>query len=183
MTQEKIKEEFSLHLFSAFAAKAGYKSIRAEVDEGIDLFLNPSRELAFKGRAHQAPSNNFLAIQMKATTLKQIKKEASDFRFYLKRKNFNDLIAFKNDWYTPNVFSCPLLLVLHVLPGEEETWINVNVEQQSYRINGLFYWYYPPEKEEFSKNPSKQPIFIKKENTVSLDFFDNTFNLFFKYSS
>ena len=133
--------------------------------------------------AQQAPSSNLLGVQMKTTTFKQVKKDTEHFRFYLKKKNFNDLIAFKNDWYSSDVFGFPLLLLVHVLPDEEADWIKIDVKQQSYKINGLFYWYFPEEKTDFSEHPSKQPIFIKNENLVSLDFFNKTFNLFFKYTS
>ena len=54
MTREIRKEEFSLNLFSALAAKSGFKSIRPNVDDGIDLLINPSKKLIVKDIAQGA---------------------------------------------------------------------------------------------------------------------------------
>ncbi|MCB0522118.1 MAG: DUF4365 domain-containing protein [Lewinellaceae bacterium] len=179
MTEAIKKEEFSLQLFATLAAQAGYKSVTPRVDDGIDMMINPSRELVVNQKPQRAPSSNFIGIQMKTTTQKQVRMNDDCFRFYLRGKNYNDLIALKNDWYSADVFGIPLLLLVHLLPDNEEDWIQVDLGQQFYKMNGLFYWFYPARDDNFTNNPSQHPIKVPLGNRVGLDFFNNIFNLFF----
>ncbi len=179
MTEPIKMEEFSLQLFAMLAAKAGYKTVIPRVDDGTDLMIYPTRQVETFEKAHYAPSSHFIGAQMKTTTQKQTVLQDDNLRYYLRLKNHNDLIAMKNDWYSPHVFGIPFLLLLHVLPDEETEWMEVDFDRQFYKANGLIYWYYPERTDDFSQNPSKVPIFVPVKNRVGLDFFDRAFSSFF----
>ena len=52
MTEAHIKEELSIHLFSAIAARAGYSTIKPRIDNGDDLIVTRTFLLPHRRRPH-----------------------------------------------------------------------------------------------------------------------------------
>ncbi|MEK7254180.1 MAG: DUF4365 domain-containing protein [Bacteroidota bacterium] len=180
MTEAKIKEEISLHLFGALAASQGFATQIARVDEGEDLQLRKAEIIFVKGKARHSASGRRLGIQMKTTTKSQLTQSQGFLHFRLNVKTYNDLIFRKNEWTIDRQWSAPLVLVLHVLPDEVSQWIVTDKAAEHYKMNGLFYWYYPTQNDDFSKFDSKETIKIPMKNLVELDTFEFLFNSFFQ---
>ncbi|MCB0520451.1 MAG: DUF4365 domain-containing protein [Lewinellaceae bacterium] len=91
MTEAQIKEELSLHLFSALAARAGYNVLKPRIDSGDDLLV--TRSLFMPSSRSLTPSGNWLAFQLKTTTGKQVRKLDETVIYDLRAKNYNDLLS------------------------------------------------------------------------------------------
>ncbi len=178
MMEAQIKEELSLHLFSAMAARAGYHALIPRIDTGEDLLLSGSEKLP--SRNNFTPGGRLIGFQLKATTEKQVTVDKGLLEYDLRAKNFDDMVFRKNLILANPRDISPLLLVLLVLPDDPTLWFQVDFSRRNYSLNGMFYWYLPAETEDYSTNNKTQRIFIPVENVVGLDFFDFSYNLLFK---
>ncbi len=177
MTDAQIKEELSIHIFSALAARSGYSAIKPRIDHGHDLVLYPALKLPY--RKQMVSGGNWIAVQLKTTTESQVVEKDNYILFDLKSKNYDDLV-FRNSLWLKKKSVVPLVLVLLVLLDSADKWLAVDFEKKTYSLNGMFYWYSPSNGVPFTQNSSKKRISIPIENKIDLDFFNKTFNLYFK---
>ena len=157
MTENQIKELIAIYLFSAMAASKGLNVYFPRREEGVDVILRKTDIIEFQGKVRHRDSGNSIGIQMKTTTIHNIKDSKSHVGFDLETYNYDDLIYRKDAWMTKDSGVNPLLLIVLVLNGSTEKSFVSNLTNQ-YAFNGTFYWYYPSINAKASKNKQTQRI-------------------------
>jgi len=180
MTEEQIKANLSEHFVGAIAGKAGFKVIKPFDDHGVDLLVKRVKQLVYEGRIRWIDSSEMLAIQMKSTTWKGVTERNGSIVYDLSVKNYNDLIYRKREFDGTNSGHIPLILILFILPEENEDWLKVDTKANFLQMGGRALWYYPEQVELYSSNQSTKRIAFAPEQVVDLNFFDKMFNLLLK---
>ncbi len=180
MTEAKIKEQVGIQFLGMLAALKGYMVTLPNVDEGMDaLLLESSPYLRNNQKTRQLWGGFCIAVQMKTTTKKQLVYEDANLKYDLDFDNFNDLIFRRNRRSQTKGVSMPMILVLLVLPDEQENWLELHTDKDRFCLNAALYWFYPEENLDFTPNQSSKRIEIPLANKIDLEFFKNIFNLFF----
>lgn len=124
LSPNDIKEQLSLAYIHAVASRAGFSVEKVDVDrDSIDLKICARGQLA-DDAVLTSPE---LAVQLKATSRASFRDER--LSFVLSRKNYNDLIA-------PSLV--PRILVVFVMPEEEDQWLTLTPE--SLILRRCAYW-------------------------------------------
>lgn len=166
MTTSLIKENLSKKYIEIIAHRNGCSISKTENDHGVDLTVNQVLRKMTGMKYRYFQTGRCIDIQLKSTTLKNIEEDEIYIKYDLEVKNYNDLIDRKNE----NLI--PLILILFILPDEETEWVNVS--ENELVLKKCAYWYYP-EGNVCSENSSTQRIHIKKDNIISLNFFNYYF--------
>lgn len=169
MQDNDIKEELSKNFLKVLAAYKGIKASSKDKDHGVDINLTSvSCYLDSEGKASYIDDGKYVDVQLKSTTISQIKDNGNVIEYSLRGKNYNDLLKRKNGGISP------LILILFVLPNEKEKWVNVDLEKLL--MFGSAYWFKPIIQENtIYKKDSKVKIKILKDNQISEKFFDDIF--------
>lgn len=169
MQDNDIKEELSKNFLKILASYKGIKANSKEKDHGVDI--NLTNVFSYKdpdGKNQYLDNGKYVDVQLKATTLKQIKDDGQKIEYLLRGKNYNDLVQRKNQGISP------LILVLFVLPDEKDDWINIDLEK--ILIFGSAYWFKPAVQDNtLVKKGSKVKIEILKNNQINEKFFEDIF--------
>ena len=171
MDDNKVKEIISEAFFTLILAKNRFKIYKSHTgDDGVDLLVNPViiRKRVLDGKTSRLDSGKKLDIQLKCTTDGKVKPLPSgNFHYFLKVKNYEDLIYRRDD------AGIPLLLVVFILPDNENEWIEILNNQLLLRKCG--YWYQITDEDDFSKTAhlkktSNVAIELLAENILTLEF-------------
>src|SRR5262245_7998967 len=110
LTRSHRQEALSKAYVRAVAAKAGVICSEPEQDYGIDMCL---RAVRMRGDRH-ADAGGQVDLQLKSTTRAAV--EADKIVYDLEMKNYDDL--------RQGGVNCPRILVVLVLPEDEEQWLS-----------------------------------------------------------
>lgn len=166
MTEDEIKEALSNNYVACIANKLGYKLVQIPKEKGVDFKVMYSIKRTLpNGRIRMNESPYSCDLQLKATTIKSISIIKNKVKYNLEAKNYNDLVYRKNLGYTP------LILILFILPNDEDEW--VKILQDEIRISKNAYWYYPSDDEnEEVINKASKTIYIPLNNKLDFSFFE-----------
>ncbi|MES2266394.1 MAG: DUF4365 domain-containing protein [Bacteroidota bacterium] len=171
MDDNKVKEIISEAFFSLVLAKNRFKSYKSSSgDDGVDLLINPiiTRVRTYGGGTSRIDSPKKIDIQLKCTTENKVTVLPNgNLRYYLKVKNYEDLLVRRDEK------GVPLALIVFVLPDKEDDWLEIFHDQLLLRRCG--YWYVMPDTEslvrsEVLKSKSNISIEILSKNKLTLDF-------------
>lgn len=162
MTEEHIKEAISLRYIELIASYNGFKTSSSYPDYGTDLNIIEVGYRSEEGHQRLRDTGRELKVQLKATTINSIEEDKGIIKYDLEAKNFNDIIERKDSAY-------PLILILFILPANNEDWINISDEELI--VRKCAYWYYPTDEFELTSNTATKRIKIDKKNLVN----SNTF--------
>ena len=168
MTKEHIKEAISLRYIELIAAYNGFKTTSSFPDYGTDLSIIEVGYRNEKGHQRLRETGRELKLQLKATTVNSIIEENNIIKYDLETKNFNDIVERKD-------YAYPLILILFVLPNNNEEWINIS--DQELIVKKCAYWYFPNDNVEQTNNLSKKRIEIDKKNLVDYNTFNELINI------
>ncbi len=160
MDKNSIKENLSRRFIEIIANRKGFITTKPDQDYGVDLIVTEVNQIIRDGK-RRFLSGRSVELQIKATT--RVEYEVDLIKYDLEVKNYNDLID-KKKYLTKQI------LILFVLPENEEEWLTLTEDQLI--IKKCAYWYYPEENER-SSNDEKIRIKIPKSNLVKEDFFTN----------
>ncbi len=161
MTEELIKESFSIKYLETLATYNGYTTEWPGKDFGRDLTINEISTRTQNGKARFIETGRTLKIQAKATTENSIEDDNdTSFKYDLEAKTFNDLI-FRN-----NQNSRPLILFVFILPSDKNQWMELNDDNLLLRKHG--YWFVPDTSEVETTNTATKRITINKANKFTL---------------
>ena len=171
MDDNKVKEIISESFFTLILAKNRFNIFKTFTsDYGVDLIVNPItiRTRGVDGKQTRFDSGKKLDIQLKCTTQDKVKLLSNgNLKFHLRVKNYEDLIHRKDNG------GIPLLLIVFVLPENENEWIEILHDQLLLRKCG--YWYLISDKETIDKTrllkeTSNTSIELDVNNRLTLDF-------------
>lgn len=171
MTEELIKESFSIKYLETLATYNGYTTDWPGKDFGRDLTINEISTRTQNGKTRFIETGRTLKIQAKATTENSIEDDNDiSFKYDLEAKTFNDLI------YRNNQNSCPLILFVFILPSDKNQWMELNEDNLLLRKNG--YWFVPDTTEAETLNSTTKRITISKANKFTLDTIQQLMNTY-----
>lgn len=179
MTKAQIKEKLSPIYVELLATQAGYKTIQPLDDHGVDIMIRQMAMLSWNNKTRHIDTGRTIGVQLKCTTESSITEKDEKIFFDLKVKNFNDLIWRKRDKDEEKGVHNPLLLILLILPNDEEKRVYMNPSEDRITFSGKAFWFYPDNSAAFSTNLSSIRITIPKKHQLNLDSFQKIFNLFF----
>lgn len=154
MDIERIKEDLSICYLKTIAAVNGIALDQIPHDEdSIDVVIKKFIELDGGLRF-----NSQISIQLKSTSSpSQYTIGENEITYRLKVKNYNDLCA-------PSAM--PSMLVLLILPENEDEWVNWTEEELMLR--GQMFWL-SLQNEAISNNAGTVSVKIPKSNRLSKD--------------
>jgi Domain of unknown function (DUF4365) len=162
VTEEQKKEMISREFVRILAHAHGFKIMEPAPDHGVDMVVCPVAERTEpSGKVRYLDSQYKLDFQLKATTVHSVGDEEDNIRFDLEAKNFNDLVARRDD-------ILPLHLVLVVLSEAPPTC--VDVDERRIAVMGRAFWYLPDTDEIPTENVATVRIRIPKANLLGHDF-------------
>jgi hypothetical protein len=167
MTEDQVKEALSNNYVATLANRKGFKLIKGYIDTGVDFTIKYDmiRTLP-NGEIRHSESPYSCDIQLKATTISSIIDDRLWLKYDLNAKNYNDLI------FRKQLGSTPLILILFILPDDENDWVKILRNKLILSKNA--YWYYPNHSEiNQVKNSGTKRIKISKRNKLGFDFFEN----------
>lgn len=162
MTEEQIKEAISREFLRVLANGHGFKVVEPPTDHGVDMMVWPvSVRTTPQGGVRYLDSPYRLDFQLKATTSAGVTDEATQIKYDLEAKTYNDLVARRAD-------ALPLHLVVVVLDAAPPACISV--DDQGLSLTGRAYWYLPAAGAAETANTSTIRITIPKGNRLELGF-------------
>ncbi len=171
MTEELIKESFSIKYLETLATYNGYTTDWPGKDFGWDLTINEISTRTQNGKTRFIETGRSLKVQAKATTENSIEDDNdTSFKYDLEAKTFNDLI------YRNNQNSCPLILFVFILPSDKNQWMELNDDNLLLRKNG--YWFVPETTAAETLNSTTKRITISKANKFTLDSIQQLMNTY-----
>ncbi|MEK7487142.1 MAG: DUF4365 domain-containing protein [Planctomycetota bacterium] len=176
MTDEQIKEQLAFYLFCLLASRQGCKIKTSLLADGADLEFEPTYTYVRVGKSRHFSLGKTIEVQLKTTTTSRVAVQNDSLKYDLDAKNFDDLIFRAGHRKLAPKETTPLILVLLVLPEDEDHWILIPKAEKQFQIGGEMFWYVPPPDADFSEKKFSRRILIPLENRVNLDFFFNIFN-------
>jgi hypothetical protein len=169
MTAEQIKEQLSNRFIGILAVNKGFLIDKPESDFGVDYQLK--RTFSYQqpnGKTRHTVDSRYVDIQLKATTDNSIIDEATQIRYDLEAKTYNDLIQRKESG------TAPLILILFVLPHDTNLWVDIDLLEIKLRKHA--YWYQPPDGSTMTGNDHQIRITIPKTNVLGLNCFPDIYS-------
>lgn len=162
MTEEQRKEMISREFLRILANSHGFKIVEPPLDHGVDMIVCPVTERVLpNGHTRYLDSQYKLDFQIKSTTNAGVVDGDDDIRFDLESKNYNDLVARRDD-------DLPLHLVLVVLDGAPPACVEINNEKLA--LLGRAFWYLPDFGSTPSANVATVRVSIPKANILGANF-------------
>lgn len=168
-----IKEKLSKRYVEAVASRAGFEISRDEFDTGDDLNIKEVDVRIEGGKTNYYPTSRFIFLQIKSTTIKQIKKQKGYIKYSLRAKNYNDLVYVNKKNKNTKT---PKVLILFVLPNNIKNWLILNNNELI--LKKCAYWY-TTESEIETTNKTNIKIKIPTDQIFNLDFFDFYINKYY----
>ena len=150
-----IKEGLSRSYVKAICNSAGCNISLDEIDFGNDLTI---KKLAKRKSGKLYPTGHCIDIQLKSTI--KYKEDDENIIYNLRNKNYNDLAIITKT-------GTQKILVLLILPKNEEEWINQDIN--SLVLKKCAYWCYLGGKDEVKDNESTTVIRIPKSQIFSVE--------------
>lgn len=176
MRENQVKEYISDSFIRLLMAKNRFKVLTSTMgDDGVDMTITNVDKRNRKVGSSFSDSGKMLNIQLKCTTLKQVKITPNGYTYKLKVKNYEDLIYARDQNYTK------MILIVFILPDKEDDWMEIN--EDYIRLCKHAFWYFPSNDEtlactEFKDPRLKMSIELIKTNRLELDF-SKIFNFFY----
>ncbi len=170
MSEEQIKEQLSRGYIDLLASRSGYKSLVANLDHGVDVTISKVKAHNRNGRTRLLDSGQFIDVQLKCTCETSIINVAGGIKYDLEAKSFNDLIDRRES-------PVPLLLVLMVLPDNQDLWLSIRSHEIA--LAKCAYWYSPEATETYTDNTDSKRIFIPTINSLDIGFLDRKFTEYY----
>lgn len=166
MTEEQKKEQLSNRFIGILAANKGFVIDKPELDLGVDYQLKKTTTYTTpQGKTRYAYDSRYIDLQLKATTDNSIVDEHNSIKYDLEAKSFNDLVERQTNG------TAPLVLILFVLPHDQNTW--VEIDQAEIKLRKHAYWFTPPVGSLPTNNEHRIRIEIPKANMLGIDCFNN----------
>lgn len=165
MTENDIKEDISRSFLEIIANRTGYYSWTAKKDFGVDVRYTKS--VADNHRYLEQPW--CVSIQLKSTTEKGVTVVDDYIKYPLEAKTYNDLVSMSRH-------VIPLILVLFILPENENEWVKLT--SNDLVVKKCAYWFTLENGTEKTTNTHKVTISIPQSNLIDLSFFNNLYNLY-----
>lgn len=164
------RKELISRVFVRIAANAaGCTVVHDELDFGTDLTLRPIEALpAPTGGRLFRPRGIALDVQIKSTTSSGVTVVDGNVKFPLEATAYNNLVRRRR-----SADPIPLVLVLFVLPDDENKWIVLDDEATVLRQSG-FYWF-PDATSKETSNTATKTIEVPLSNRVTADSFSALF--------
>jgi len=174
MTKQQIKEQLSNRFVGILAVNKGFIVDKSEVDIGIDYQLKKTFTYTPpRGETRYCVDSRYIDIQLKATTENSIIDEQDYIKYDLESKSYNDLIHRQQNGVAP------LILILFILPDDENHWVEIDEIELKLRRNA--YWYIPQKDSQFTENVSRIRITIPKINRLDIDCFNKLHQQLYQY--
>ncbi|MEY4293197.1 MAG: hypothetical protein RIQ61_1595 [Bacteroidota bacterium] len=172
MTIEQKKEQLSNRFIGILATNKGFAIDKPELDLGVDYQLKKTTIYTTpQGKTRNTYDSKYIDLQLKATTDNSIIDEPHSIKYDLEVKSFNDLVERQNNG------TAPLVLILFVLPNDQNTW--VEIDHKEIRLRKHAYWFVPPEGSVPTSNEHRIRIEIPKTNMLGIDCFNNLHQQFY----
>lgn len=174
MTEEQIKEELSNNYIGTIASRGGFKLIKPPDTGGVDFSVKYDSTYTLpSGKTRFLQSQDSIDIQLKSTTEggSLIKQFDDHIKYDLEVKTYNDLIE-RNKIGT----YVPLILILFILPAEEDKWVTVN--EDCLQLSKSAFWFKPRPDETLTSNQDRKRIKIPLANKLALNTFKELFEEF-----
>jgi len=168
MTNNQIKEAISASYVRTIANRRGYKTSTRELDHGVDMDLIEMTIRVQNGSQRYIESGREIKVQLKATTERGITRGGNVIRYPLESKTFNDLVDRRQRG------TIPLVLILFILPEEENDW--VLCDANNLVIKKHAYWYIPSDTDAETPNNTSITIEIPESQTIDLDTIEQLFS-------
>lgn len=165
MTIEQIKEQLSNRFVGILAANKGFVIDKPELDLGIDYQLKKTFSYTPpNGKPRFSVDSRYIDIQLKATTENTITDEHDSIKYDLEAKTYNDIIHRQKNGIAP------LILILFVLPPDQNDWVDIDATELRLRRNA--YWYLPSVDSDYTENEHRIRVVIPKVNRLGIDCFN-----------
>ena len=175
MTSHQIKEQLSNRFVGILAVNKGFIVDKSEIDIGIDYQLKKTFTYTPpNGKTRYSVDSRYIDIQLKATTENSIINEQDHIKYDLESKSYNDLIHRQQNGVAP------LILILFVLPHDENHWVEIDETELKLRRNA--YWFIPPANSQFTSNDSRIRITIPKTNRLGINCFNELHQQLYQYA-
>lgn len=172
MTEEQKKEQLSNRFIGILAANKGFAIDKPDLDLGVDYQLKKTTTYTTpQGKTRYTYDSRYIDLQLKATTDNSIIDEPHTIKYDLEVKSFNDLVERQNNG------TAPLVLILFVLPNDQNTW--VDIDHTEIRLRKHAYWFVPPAGSVPTNNEHRIRIEIPKANMLGIDCFNNLHQQFY----
>lgn len=172
MTIEQIKEQLSNRFIGILAANKGFAIDKPDLDLGVDYQLKKTTTyLTPLGKTRYTYDSRYIDLQLKSTTENSIIVEQNSIKYDLEAKSFNDLVERQMNGIAP------LVLILFVLPHDQNLWVDVNHAEIKLRKNA--YWYTPPVGTLPTNNEHRIRIEIPNTNMLGIDCFNSLHQQFY----
>lgn len=172
MTEEQKKEQLSNRFIGILASNKGFVIDKPDLDIGVDYQLKKTTTyITPSGKTRYTYDSRYIDLQLKATTENSIIDEPNSIKYDLEAKSFNDLIERQTNG------TAPLVLILFVLPHDQNTW--VEVDQAEIKLRKHAYWFIPPAGTLPTNNEYRIRIEISKANMLGIDCFNNLHQQFY----
>ncbi|WP_438423209.1 DUF4365 domain-containing protein [Aquimarina macrocephali] len=172
MTTEQIKEQLSNKFIGILANNKGFALDKPDLDIGVDYQLKKIYTyITPKGKTRYNYDSRYIDLQLKATTENSIIDEPDFLKYDLEAKTYNDLIERQENG------TAPLILILFILPYDQNSWVNINHDEIKLRKHA--YWYKPTIGSVATKNAHRIRIDIPKLNKLGIDCFNELHQLFY----
>lgn len=172
MTEEQKKEQLSNRFIGILAANKGFAIDKPDLDLGVDYQLKKTTTYTTpQGKTRYTYDSRYIDLQLKATTDNSIIDEPNSIKYDLEVKSFNDLVERQNNG------TAPLVLILFVLPHDQNIW--VDIDQTEIRLRKHAYWFIPPAGSVPTNNEHRIRIEIPKANMLGIDCFNNLHQQFY----
>ena len=172
MTEEQVKEQLSNRYIGVLATKSGFMLDKGDLDFGVDYTAKKTVRYTHPktGDTRITIDPNTIDIQLKATTEHRIIDAGTEIRYDLEADNYNDLIKRLGG-------ITPLILILFVLPDDNNHWVELAATEL--RLRRQAYWFRPAPGSAMTNNSSTIRISIPKTNILSIDCFDTLHSQFY----
>jgi hypothetical protein len=172
MTEEQKKEQLSNRFIGILAVNKGFVIDKPELDLGVDFQLKKTTTYSTpSGKTRYTYDSRYIDIQLKATTDNSIVVASNSIKYDLEAKSFNDLVERQTNG------TAPLLLILFVLPHDQNTW--VEIDHAEIKLRKHAYWFTPPIGSLPTNNEHSIRIEIPKANMLGIDCFNNLHQQFY----
>jgi hypothetical protein len=170
MTKEHIQEALSKRFITAIANRSGYSTSHHEFDYGVDLeIVEVNIRLKITTGNRYAATNRSLRLQLKSTLEHRIEKRGGTVIYDLNAETWNDLVEQRHSYK-------PLILVLFILPSNEEEWLTLDVD--ALILRKCAYWFILSGTDSMTANENSRRITIPTNQIIGVETLPQLFEIF-----
>jgi hypothetical protein len=170
MTKEHIQEALSKRFITAIANRCGYSTSHHEFDYGVDLeIVEVNVRLKTTTGNRYSATNRSLRLQLKSTLEHRIEKRGNAVIYDLHAETWNDLVEQRRSYK-------PLILVLFILPSNEEEWLTL--DDNALILRKCAYWFVPNDTDSMTENENSRRIAIPTSQMIGIETLPQLFEIF-----